>query len=131
MDINYKDIGIRIKEARAGQGISQARLAEMAGLGAAHVSHIETGSTKLSLPALLSVANSLGVSADSILCDSLASAHGLFQSELLQYTQDCSEFEIRVIAATVKSLKGSLRKRGRRAVSGNRDGGLCRPSPDP
>jgi len=111
LELNYKDIGIRVREERLKQKITQERLAEMAELSITHVSHIETGGTKLSLPALHKIAWALGVSMDSLLCDSLAQAKEIFESELLNYTNDCDETEIRVITDTIKSLKDSLRKR--------------------
>ena len=114
MELNYKDIGIRIKEERARQKMTQERLAELANLSMTHMSHIETGNTKLSLPALHKVAWALGVSMDALVCDSIAQAKEIFQSELLQYTQDCDETELRIVTDTIMALKDSLRKRIRR-----------------
>ena len=42
--VDYKDIGARIRKARQDQDITQEQLAEMVGVGTAHISHIETGS---------------------------------------------------------------------------------------
>ena len=111
MELNYKDIGVRIREERLKQKISQERLAEMADLSMTHMSHIETGNTKLSLPALHKISWALGVPMDTLVCDSIAQAKEIFESELLQHTRDCDEIEIRVITDTIKSLKASLRKR--------------------
>lgn len=111
LDLNYKDIGIRVRQERKRQKITQENLAEIADLSMTHMSHIETGNTKLSLPALHKIAWALGVSIDSLLCDSIAQAKEIFEGELLDYTNDCDETEIRVITDTIKSLKDSLRKR--------------------
>ena len=111
MELNYKYIGIRVKEERLRQKMTQERLAELANLSMTHMSHIETGNTKLSLPALHKVSWALSVSMDSLLCDSTAQAKEIFQGELLRYAQDCDETEIRIITDTIKSLKDSLRKR--------------------
>ena len=114
MEINYKDIGKRVKEERIRQNINQERLAEMANLSLTHMSHVETGNTKVSLPALLSIANALKTPLDTFICDSLACAKELFESELLRHTQDCNENEIRIIADMIMALKDSLRKRDRK-----------------
>ena len=105
---------MRVKEERLRQGLSQERLAEMANLSLTHMSHVETGNTKVSLPALLCIANSLKVPLDTLICDSLAYAKEVFESELLRYTQDCNDHEIRVITDMIKALKDSLRKRDRK-----------------
>ena len=108
---DYSDIGTRIREERLRQGINQELLAEMAELSTTHMSHIETGSTKLSLPALHRLAWELGVSLDALACDSIKQAKGVFEDELLRHTEDCDDTEIRIIVDTIKALKGSLRKR--------------------
>jgi len=38
-----QDFGLRLKELRTKQGITQSQLTEMAGIDAKHLSHIETG----------------------------------------------------------------------------------------
>ena len=60
MQLNYSDIGMRIKAERLRQNMSQERLAEIAELSITHTSHIETGNTKVSLPALVKIANAMG-----------------------------------------------------------------------
>jgi transcriptional regulator with XRE-family HTH domain len=113
MKLDYKAIGQRIKDTRARIGMSQERMAELAGLSMTHTSHIETGNTKVSLPALVQIANALNVSLDDLVCDSLDKVKIIFKNEITQTVQDCSEQEIRVIADTIIALKSSLRKRSR------------------
>jgi transcriptional regulator with XRE-family HTH domain len=112
MELNYTDIGIRIRQERLKQKLSQERLAEMAELSMTHMSHIETGRTKLSLPALHKLAWALGVPMDTLVCDSIAQAKEIFEGELFQETKDCGETEIRIITDMAKALKASLRRRG-------------------
>lgn len=111
MELDYNAIGVRIKQERLRQKISQEQLAERTPLSVTHMSHIETGNTKVSLPTLLRIANALNVTVDMLLCDSLSSAKPLFENEIMQETADCSEEEIRIIADMAKSLKNSLRRR--------------------
>lgn len=56
MDIDYKAIGMRIRAKRKQKKMTQESLAEAANLAPIHISNIETGSTKLSLPAILQIA---------------------------------------------------------------------------
>ncbi|MGF7145069.1 transcriptional regulator with XRE-family HTH domain [Anaerotaenia torta] len=112
MVLDYGAIGARIKEARFRRdNMSQERLAELAGLSTTHTSHIETGNTKVSLPALVKIANALGVSLDELVCDSIIKAKAVFQGELARTIDDCDELEIRVIADMAKTLKTSMRRR--------------------
>lgn len=111
MELDYKAIGARIKDQRFRIEMSQERLAELAGLSVTHTSHIETGNTKVSLPALVKIANALSVSLDELVCDSIIKARDVFENEITQEARDCDEHEIRIVADTVKALKATLRKR--------------------
>lgn len=50
--MDYKELGNRVREARTIYGITQSNLAERVGCSVQHISHIETGHTKASLPLL-------------------------------------------------------------------------------
>ena len=62
LGIDYKGIGKRIKAARRKKGLNQKSLAMLADIAPTNLSHIERGATKVSLPTLVKIANSLGVS---------------------------------------------------------------------
>ena len=110
MKINYLDIGKRVRAARLSKGITQERLAEMVEAGTTHISHIETGNTIPSMKTFIAIVNALDISADELLCDNVVKSKIVFQNEIAKETEDCSEKEIRVIAAMVKSMKAALRK---------------------
>ena len=114
MELNYADIGARIRTLRKKRGLSQERLAELTDLSTVHISHIETAHTKLSLPALVEIANALSVTADALLCDSLEQAGESFRAEIADAVRDCSDAELRVMADVIAALKHSLRHRGMR-----------------
>ena len=61
------NLGSQIKRYRNELHLSQEELAEKIGISTTHMSHIETGSTKLSLPVLVELAKSLNVKTDSLL----------------------------------------------------------------
>lgn len=65
--MNYKEIGQRIRKYRKQMNLSQEELAEKIGISTTHMSHIETGSTKLSLPVLVELAENLKVKTDYLL----------------------------------------------------------------
>lgn len=59
MEPDYKAIGERVKTLRQRKGLSQEALAEACGLSKTHMSHIETGNTKGSLPTFILIANAI------------------------------------------------------------------------
>ena len=69
--MDYYAIGQRIRKIRKAQGFSQETLAEQAGISVTHMSHIETGNTKLSLPVLVDLAEILDVRTDDLLYDEI------------------------------------------------------------
>lgn len=47
--MDYYAIGQRVRKFRKSQNLSQEQLAELVNISTTHMSHIETGNTKLSL----------------------------------------------------------------------------------
>ncbi len=67
--MDYYKIGQKIRKFRKIQGLSQEELAEKIGISTTHMSHIETGNTKLSLSVFVDIANALNVQTDDLLND--------------------------------------------------------------
>ena len=65
--MDYYQIGQRVRKYRKAQGLSQEELAARVGISVTHMSHIETGNTKLSLPVFLQLSQVLGVGTDDLL----------------------------------------------------------------
>ena len=65
--MDYTAIGKRIRAKRKQMDLSQEELAEMVNISTVHMSHIETGYTKLSLPVLVDIACALGVRTDDLI----------------------------------------------------------------
>ena len=110
MELDYRAIGKRIKIARIKADLTQEALAEKTSLSATHMSNIETGNSKLSLPTIVSLANALGVSVDEFLCDSVIHAKDIYSQEIQNLVSDCDEYEIRMIADFVRVAKETIRK---------------------
>ena len=115
MEVDYQGIGRRIRAARQTQGISQEKLADLVDLSKPHMSHIETGTTKVSLPTLLRIANSLGCTLDTLAVDSLENAAPLYQNGLHQELEDCTAEELATMEEMIRALKTSLRRRRKQA----------------
>ncbi len=110
MELDYKAIGKRIKIARIKADLTQEHLAETVGVSPSHMSNIETGTTRVSLTTLVTIANVLSVTLDDLLCDSIIKARVPFENDIAQILKDCNEYEIRMIADMAQALKDTLRK---------------------
>lgn len=87
-------IGQRIKEIRIKIGLQQAEVAYRAGLTTSHMSHIETGQTKLALPIIVKIANVLSVSVDELLFDNLEQAKHVYDKKIAAELVDCDSTEL-------------------------------------
>lgn len=104
--MNYTKIGERIRKYRREQNLSQEELAEKIGISTTHMSHIETGSTKLSLPVLVELAEKLNVSSDNLLFDE----QNISNSEISNLLNECSPEELDIITSIIKAAKISISK---------------------
>ena len=107
--MNYCKIGEKIRKYRKAKGFSQEKLAEMVGISVTHMSHIETGNTKLSLPVLVDMANALEVQTDDLLTDR-SSGRTTAIAELDDVLNACSTEQIKIILDIVKVTKIALDK---------------------
>ena len=108
--LDYFQIGQRIRKYRKAAGLSQEELAEKIDISTTHMSHIETGNTKLSLPVLTDIALLLDVRTDDLIFEA-PRAGRVSSTEKILYTLDqCDEIQLRIIADMVRELKISLDK---------------------
>lgn len=110
MGIDYSSIGRRIKEYRQEKQMPQERLADLVDLSKPHMSHIETGSTKVSLPTLTAIANALGCTLDDLVLDSLSASQKLYENAIGRELEDCTAEELRFLEELIKSVKDGLRR---------------------
>ncbi|HIS44031.1 MAG TPA: helix-turn-helix transcriptional regulator [Candidatus Scatomorpha merdigallinarum] len=108
--IDYKFLGSRIRAIRLQRKITQEKLAEAAGVGVTHISHIETGNSIPSLQTLVNIINALECSADELLCIEVEQARPFLNNWLCDIVSDCDSSEMKLIADTVLSLKNWMRR---------------------
>lgn len=110
VEIDYKAVGQRVKNARIKKGITQEVLSYLIDITPAHMSNIETGKTKVSLPTLIAISNALSVSVDTLLCDNVLHTKVIFEGEAKEIFKDCDEYEIRLLVEILKSAKEAIRR---------------------
>lgn len=107
--MDYCKIGQQIRKVRKAQALSQEELAEKVNISTTHMSHIETGNTKLSLPVLVDIANALHVRTDALLNGSVSSAATALE-DIAAVLAHCDPQQAKVIADLVKAAKLSMDK---------------------
>lgn len=110
MNLDYKAIGKRIKIARIRAELSQEQLSDIVDLSYSHMSNIETGTTRVSLAALVDIANALSVSLDELLCDNVIHTKPQFEAEIKSLLDDCDEYEIRVVKDLLEAIITTLHR---------------------
>jgi transcriptional regulator with XRE-family HTH domain len=108
--LNYYEIGQRIRKIRKAHRISQEELAEKVSISPTHMSHIETGNTKLSLAVLVDIALALDVQTDDLLFDASEKGRSKAAREITDILESCNAAEVKVMSDIVKAVKVSLDK---------------------
>lgn len=108
MDLNYKQIGHRVRSMRKIRKLTQAELAERTGLSVPYISHIENGIKQVSLQALVKIAEALECTADRLLYENQTSSCRVLQSELTEVLSDCNTAEQRFLLEVLCAVKGCV-----------------------
>lgn len=108
--MDYAAIGKRIRAHRKRLNLSQEKLAEMVNISTVHMSHIETGYTKLSLPVLVDLACALGVRTDDLIFDKDALGKTELLEEITLELQDCSNAQLLALRQILSSSKDAISK---------------------
>jgi transcriptional regulator with XRE-family HTH domain len=107
--MDYKGIGLKIKNKRLASGLTQQMLAMKAGISVKYLSNIENGNSNFSFPVLLGIANNLNLSVDYILGGNLAyngisGGDDSVQREIIQELSTLPEKKQKYILECVKLL---------------------------
>ena len=108
--LDYCKIGARIRKFRKAKGYSQEFLAEKVDISTTHMSHIETGSTKLSLPVLVDIAAVLGVTTDALLFEEAQQNLSIPSADLVSFLQQCTPKESKLLLEILQATKAAIDK---------------------
>lgn len=104
-EIDYLKIGQRIKAARLEKGYSQAELGALVGCSNNHMSHVEVGQTKVSLPMLLKLSNVLEKDFDYFLLDTpYAKPNSIINTELTEKLNLCNASTLITVNQIIDAL---------------------------
>ena len=108
--MDYYAIGQRIRKVRKAHGLSQEQLAEQVGISTTHMSHIETGNTKLSLPVLVDISLTLNVHTDDLLFDVIRFQEMATPREIYDILSSCTYQQTQVLVEILKTAKIAMDK---------------------
>lgn len=106
--MDYYAIGQRVRKFRKSQNLSQEQLAALVNISTTHMSHIETGNTKLSLQVFCDLASTLHVSADDLLFDGRPSGKAVCTQEIANLLSRCSPSQAQVLKDLLFAAKQSM-----------------------
>ena len=102
------EIGKRIHEVRTQKNMTQAELADKAGISLSQVSDIETGKSSMRIGSFIGIVEALQVSADVLLRTDIPEVNNIYKSEFAELLEDCTPTEIESILKIVKEVKKSM-----------------------
>ena len=109
MVLNYNAIGKMIRDEREKRSWTQAKLAEEIGVTEQYISHIENGRKKVSLKALVNIAESFDLSLDYLVC-MRSDPKRAESSRAERILVGCSSYEYEVLINLMIASKGILKQ---------------------
>lgn len=106
--LDYVAIGKNIRAIRKIRNLSQEQLAEKIWISTTHMSHIETGSTKLSLSVLVDIAEALHVGTDELLSTQPFMEKNESIDEIHAIIHSCTSAQARILLDLLKAAKTSM-----------------------
>lgn len=106
MDIDYKLIGQRIKEARRIKRYSQSKLSEELDVSIAYLSRVERGH-QINLNRLAQISNILGVSIEYLITGIVPKSKNYLDKDLYEVLINCSPDKQRLIYNIAKIVESS------------------------
>jgi transcriptional regulator with XRE-family HTH domain len=109
MSTECDGVGKRIRELREKAGITQLKLAEIAGVTSVHLSNVETGIALPGVEVVVRIADYFGVTTDWILRANVPGLTDKLGDEMAGLLSDCSPSERHFYERVLKDTKKALR----------------------
>lgn len=108
MNIDYKLIGERIKQARKSKNMTQEILAEKLNVSIGYISQVERGITKISLDLLGAISSILDCNVASLISGSATHSNEYMTDELINAIKSLDEKKRRYILEIIKLTNEKL-----------------------
>jgi len=103
-NIDYKELGKRIRAERRRQDLTQEKLAEMADISDSFMGHIERGGRTLSIETLAKLANALNINIEYIVCGEHNYQPDMLPEEIHGALSQMSSSQRKVFLGIMKTL---------------------------
>lgn len=103
-NIDYRELGKRIRAERRKQDLTQEQLAEMADISDSFMGHIERGGRTLSIETLAKLANALNLSIEYIVCGEFNYQPDMLPAEIHDALNKMSGSQRKVFLNMMKTL---------------------------
>ena len=108
MKVNYKLIGLRIKENRQLRNMTQEELAELSEITPGYISLLETGRKKPSLGTLLSISKAFNITINELLLGNQILLDTDYNREISDLMSKCNEDERRLMFEIMRTVHDVL-----------------------
>ena len=108
MNIDYKLIGERIKQARKSRGMTQEILAERLNVSIGYVSQVERGITKISLDLLGAISSIVDCDGASLISESAINSNEYLESEIVEAIRNLDNKKRKYILEVIKLTNEKL-----------------------
>lgn len=102
--LNYKEMGNRIRMERRKQDLTQEKLAEMVGISESFMGHIERGGRTLSIETLVKISNVLNLNIEYLICGEHNYQPAMLPTEILDALDRMNASQRRAFLNMMKTL---------------------------
>lgn len=102
--LNYKEMGNRIRMERRKQDLIQEKLAEMVGISESFMGHIERGGRTLSIETLVKISNVLNLNIEYLICGEHNYQPAMLPTEILDALNRMTSNQRKVFLTIMKTL---------------------------
>lgn len=95
--MDYKQLGVRVRQQREQNDLTQSQLAKLVGVSSSFIGHIERGEKKASVETVVSLCNAMEISPSVLLQDSLSDAVMRSQLSIDEENQGLMEGLIKLV----------------------------------
>lgn len=110
MNINYEELGERIRQFRKSKNMTQEQLAEKTGLSHVQIGNIESARSRPSVESLANISSALEISTDQLLFGCVRFSEDQYYTEYSDIIKNCNDKEKHIITETIRTLSNELHK---------------------
>lgn len=102
IEIDYEEIGKRIKHRRKSLGITQNELAQMVGVTSYHISHVENANALPSLELIINISFRLNTTPDYLILGARRTTNATLA--IIETLKLCSEDDLKIISDIISAF---------------------------